>query len=46
MLRSNIAMTINAFFGVVLGLADSVSFEGHSIEELNSAFIEAVDRLS
>ena len=31
------------FFGVVLGLADSVSFEGQSIEELNSAFVEAVD---
>lgn len=27
----------------MLGLADSVSFEGQSIEELNSAFVEAVD---
>lgn len=31
------------FYGVVEGIVDSVSFEGHSVEALKGAFYEAVD---
>ncbi len=31
------------FFGVIIGINDSISFEGQSIEELKEAFKEAVE---
>ena len=31
------------FFGTILGIADSISFEGESIEELQKSFKEAVE---
>jgi predicted HicB family RNase H-like nuclease len=33
----------NCFFGVILGVNDSISFEGQSTAELNKAFKEVVD---
>ena len=33
----------NCFFGTIAGIADVVSFEGNSTEELKEAFIEAVE---
>ncbi|MCL2838004.1 MAG: type II toxin-antitoxin system HicB family antitoxin [Oscillospiraceae bacterium] len=33
----------NCFFGKILGINDLVSFEGSSVDEIKSAFSEAVD---
>lgn len=33
----------NCFFGTIAGIADVVSFEGNSTEELKEAFVEAVE---
>ena len=33
----------NCFFGTIAGIADVVSFEGNSTEELKEAFTEAVE---
>ena len=33
----------NCFFGTIAGIADVVSFEGNSTENLKEAFIEAVE---
>ena len=33
----------NCFFGTIAGIADVVSFEGNSTEELKEAFIDAVE---
>jgi len=33
----------NCFFGTITGIADVVTFEGNSKEELKEAFIEAVE---
>ena len=33
----------NCFFGKIIGINDLVSFEGSSVEEIRTAFTEAVD---
>ena len=33
----------NCFFGTIAGIADVISFEGNSIDELRTAFTEAVE---
>ena len=31
------------FFGRILGISDSISFHGYSVEEFRNSFVEAVD---